>query len=64
MSTVELFAVGDVYLDRSEPSEPWDDLAPELARTDLTLSNDEVPISDGTRLVWDANRAETSVVLR
>lgn len=46
MSTIELFAVGDVYLDRSDPAEPWDDLAPEMERSDLALCNYEGPISD------------------
>ncbi|MPY94763.1 MAG: hypothetical protein GEV08_17385 [Acidimicrobiia bacterium] len=46
MGTVELFAVGDVYLDRPDAARPWDDLAPEMGRADLALCNYEAPISD------------------
>ncbi len=46
MSSAEIFAVGDVYLDRSSPDAPWGDLGPEMTRADATLCNYEAPISD------------------
>lgn len=46
VSAVELFAVGDVYLDRPPSAPLWDDLAPELDRADVTLCNYEAAVSD------------------
>ena len=46
MSSAEIFAVGDVYLDRSSHDAPWGDLGPEMTRADATLCNYEAPISD------------------
>lgn len=51
MGTLELFAVGDVYLDRRDAARPWGDLAPEMDRADLTLCNYEAPISDRGAIV-------------
>jgi len=57
VSHLNVLAVGDVFLDRADLDDPWDDLVVDLQKHDLRLCNYEAPISDrGTpmrdRVVW------------